>query len=323
MKKTTLVIMSLILLLVLAACGQTGEKTNNGSNTTAASSETDAQADQSAADTAADASGEAAAPRIASISIHVTSHLLALGITPVGSVVGGGLQDFLPQTKEQLQSTKKLGTLAEPDMEAILALKPDVIYVDKGNSQDYIDDLMKIAPVEAFDLDEGTWRDTLRAIAKLVNKEQEAEQYISDYKAQEERVKALIDAEIGENSKVMAIRVTEKELRVFGMKRPMGPLLFEDLQLTPAAGVDQINKAYEAISQEVLPDYDADAIFVVVNSEEKAQQLFDQLEENPIWQGLKAVKNKHVYVVADQPWLDYSSLGAKMALDEAEAMFGK
>ncbi|BBP92426.1 hypothetical protein BsIDN1_60440 [Bacillus safensis] len=47
------------------------------------------------------------------------------------------------------------------------------------------------------------------------------------------------------------------------------------------------------ISQEVLPDYDADAIFVVVNRDDKAQQAFKQLEKTPIWKGLKAVKKKN------------------------------
>ncbi len=46
-------------------------------------------------------------PKIASMSIHLTNDLLALGITPVGSVIGGDLKDFLPHAKEQLKDTKK------------------------------------------------------------------------------------------------------------------------------------------------------------------------------------------------------------------------
>jgi iron complex transport system substrate-binding protein len=75
--------------------------------------------------------------------------------------------------------------------------------------------------------------------------------------------------------------------------------------------------------KEVLPDYDADAIFVIVNREEAAEKLFKQIEGNPIWLGLKAVKNKNVYMIPDQPWLDYSALGTKMALDDAEKKFAK
>lgn len=100
----------------------------------------------------------------------------------------------------------------------------------------------------------------------------------------------------------------------------MGPILFEDLGLKPAKGFDQLSKdkAYELISQEVLPDYDADAIFVVVNRDDGAQKLYQQIQSSPIWQGLKAVKANHVYAIPDQPWLDYSALGSKMALDDAE-----
>ena len=49
----------------------------------------------------------------------------------------------------------------------------------------------------------------------------------------------------------MAIRVTAKELRVFSTKRPMGPILFQDLGLQPANGVEKIdgNRPFEVISQ--------------------------------------------------------------------------
>lgn len=260
--------------------------------------------------------------KIASLSIHLTNDLLALDVTPVGSVMGGKARDFLEHVKDRLQQTEKIGVAADPDMEAILALKPDMIVADNEFAGQDLQKYERIAPTHLFDLNDGTWRDHLRDIAKLVQREEQAEQFIHDYEAQKEEVKRLIHAEIGDG-KVMAIRIAAKELRVFGMRRPMGPLLFEDLALQPANGVENIDAAYEKISQEVLPDFDADAIFVVVNQEEEAQKVFAELQDNPIWQGLKAVKANHVYVIKEQPWLDYSALGNKMALDEAEAMFGK
>lgn len=47
----------------------------------------------------------------------------------------------------------------------------------------------------------------------------------------------------------MAVRVTAKEVRVMGMKRPVGPLLYQDLGLKPAKGVEKINKAYQVVSR--------------------------------------------------------------------------
>lgn len=301
--KKTLWIFSLILILILSACG-----TN---------------APQPSKEAGGDKPTENKEPRIASLSIHLTNHLLALGITPVGSVVGGDLKTFLPHVADRLTNTKQLGVATEPDMEALLALKPDVIYIDKQYAGD-IAKYEKIAKTVSFDLDEGTWRDTLRKVAKLVNREQQAEDFLKENQAQAERVKKLIHSKIGDGT-VMAVRVTAKELRVFGFRRPMGPMLFEDLGLKPAKGVEKISKdkSYEVISQEVLPDYDADAIFVIVNNEDGAKKLYAQLQSSPIWQGLKAVKANHIYPIPDQPWLDYSAMGNKMSLENAEKIFSK
>lgn len=72
--------MVLILCMVmLSACGQA--------------------ADNKTADTKAADNGEktvSADSRIASMSIHLTNNLLALGITPAGSVIGGDVKDFCP-----------------------------------------------------------------------------------------------------------------------------------------------------------------------------------------------------------------------------------
>ncbi|MFC0212304.1 iron-hydroxamate ABC transporter substrate-binding protein [Paenibacillus chartarius] len=305
MKKTILLFITIISMIVISACGQQSKTPAQGA---AASSDKKAPAQE---------------PRIASLSIHLTNDLLALGITPVGSVVGGDLKTFLPHVADRLTNTKPLGTAADPDLEALLSVKPDVIFVDSQYAST-VSKYEKIAKTEVFNLDEGTWRDRLRKVGKLVDREQQAEDFIKDNQVQAERVKTLIHDKIGSGT-VMAVRVTAKELRVFGTRRPMGPMLFEDLGLKPAKGVEKISKdkSYEPISQEVLPDYDADAIFIVVNNEDGAKKLYQQLQNSPIWQGLKAVKANHIYMIPDQPWLDYSGLGNKLSLEQAETLFSK
>ncbi|KSU78406.1 hypothetical protein AS030_21500 [Fictibacillus enclensis] len=54
---------------------------------------------------------------------------------------------------------------------------------------------------------------------------------------------------------------------------PWGPFLFDDLGLTPANGVKKVDASqpYQVISQEVLPGFDADAIFVVVNQDDQSK----------------------------------------------------
>ncbi|BBH23787.1 iron-hydroxamate ABC transporter substrate-binding protein [Paenibacillus baekrokdamisoli] len=299
--KKLIFLMSIVCTLILSACSQSAPQQNGAANKDETVSK---------------------GTKIASLSIHLTNDLLALGITPVGSVVGGDSKAFLPHVADRLKNTKELGAATDPDMEALLALHPDVIYADEKYAGKDLSKYEKIAKTEVFDLDKGTWRDHLNQVGKLVNREQQAKQFINDYEAQTERVKTLVHKKIGDG-KTMAIRVTAKELRVFGMVRPLGPILFDDLGLKPANGVEKINKAYEVISQEVLPDFDADAIFVVVNDEDGAKKVYQQLQKNPIWLGLKAVKENHIYTIGVQPWLDYSALGNKLALDDAEKIFAK
>ncbi|MFN0224320.1 ABC transporter substrate-binding protein [Paenibacillus sp. KR2-11] len=306
MKTKPALILSILSLLALSACG------SPAASPAATNPQPQATAGQPAA----------AEPRIASLSIHLTNNLLALGITPVGSVLGGKAKDFLPHVADRLQNTKKLGVAAEPDMEALLALKPETIYADEAFAGKDISSYKSIAPTEVISLDQGTWRDHLKTIGKNVHREAQADAFIADYAKQAEKVKGLIAKKLAGGT-AMAIRVSAKELRVMGMARPLGPLLFQDLGLKPAQGVEKITKAYETVSQEVLPDYNPDAIFVIVNVEDDAKKVFEQLQANPLWQGLKAVKAGQVYLIPEQPWLDYSALGSKMALDEAEKLFSK
>lgn len=309
----------LMLMVVLSACGKpaASNQSEPGTNTPSQAPSEAPAADEGAATQDANA-------KIASMSIHITNNLLALGIKPAGSVVGGDVKDFLPHVADQLQGAAKLGVVTDPDMESVLALKPDVIYLDEVYSGDDQDKFEKIAPTVSIDMEQGTWRDHLTRIAQQVGKEKEAEAFIKEYAAKAERVKGLINAELGEDAKVMAIRMTAKELRVMGMKRPVGPIMFEDLALHPATGVEKITEdPYAVISQEVLPDFDADAIFVIISKGNEAKAKFDELAKNLVWQNLKAVKNNHVYVLDGQKWLDYSSIGHSMALDDAEKLFTK
>jgi len=309
MKRMIAALAFLMLMGVLSACGQSSSPNNAASEEPASSP---------------DVLTHDANAKIASMSIHITNNLLALGITPAGSVVGGDVKDFLPHVADRLQGVAKLGVVTDPDMESVLALKPDVIYLDEAYSGDDLAKFEKIAPTISIDMDNGTWRDHLNRIAKHVGKEKEAEAFINDYNAKAERVKSLINGELGKEAKVMAIRMTAKELRVMGMKRPAGPIMFEDLGLNPAAGVEKIvDEPYAVISQEVLPDFDADAIFVIISKGSEARANFEELEKNAVWQNLKAVKNKHVYVLDGQKWLDYSSIGHSLALDDANKLFSK
>lgn len=315
--KNSLVMMSLAFMIVLlAACGQPAASTTSTLSTSSSSGMVKEENGVIVHDAKA---------KVASMSIHITNNLLALGIQPVGSVIGGDVKDFLPHVADQLKGTQKLGVVTDPDMEALLALQPDVIYIDKEYSSKDLAKFEQIAPTIVIDMDQGTWQDQLKEIATHVGLEKKADTFIADYDTKAAQVSTLIHSRLGADAKVMAIRMTPKELRVMSTVRPLGPIMFEDLKLQMADGIDKISKdePYQVISKEVLPDFNADAIFVIISKGNDAQTNFDELEKNPLWLNLKAVKNKHMYVLDGQKWLDYSSLGQQMALEDATQLFSK
>lgn len=315
--KNSLVMMSLAFMIIfLVACGQPAASTTSTLFTSSSSGMVKEENGVIVHD---------AKTKVASMSIHITNNLLALGIQPVGSVIGGDVKDFLPHVADQLKGTQKLGVVTDPDMEALLALQPDVIYIDKEYSSKDLAKFEQIAPTIVIDMDQGTWQDQLKEIATHVGLEKKADTFIADYDTKAAQVSILIHSRLGEDAKVMAIRMTPKELRVMSTVRPLGPIMFEDLKLQMADGIDKISKdePYQVISKEVLPDFNADAIFVIISKGNDAQTNFDELEKNPLWLNLKAVKNKHVYVLDGQKWLDYSSLGQQMALEDATQLFSK
>ncbi|MES9738143.1 ABC transporter substrate-binding protein, partial [Peribacillus frigoritolerans] len=134
MNKKLTILYGIMLILILSACGQTSSNDGKSAQKNKPGSEE---------------------PRIASLSIHLTNDLLALGITPVGSVIGGELKDFQPHVKDQLKDTEKLGPVKDPDMEALIELNPSVIYLDKEFSGQDVSKYEKIAPTHVFNLDEG------------------------------------------------------------------------------------------------------------------------------------------------------------------------
>ncbi len=304
-----LVLMMSAFIIILAACGN--DKGEEKVSEVAEAEDTKASADSDAKEYD---------KKVASISIFLTGDLMALGITPDGTTTS----DYLPLDEESFPETEYLGFTKEPDMEALIAMQPDEIFIDKEFAGKHgLEKYEAIAPTNVINLDEGRWQDHLRDIASVVEREETAEQFIEEYEAKAAEVAELAKEKLGEGT-VMAVRISAKGLRVYGMERPLGPILFEDIGFKPANGVEAIDKNWENISKEVLPDFDADTIFVLVSSvDEGSEEVYEELKQDPIWQSLKAVQNDQVFLISEQPWLDYSANGNKLALDNLEEILSK
>lgn len=325
MKKLFLVL-SLSLLLIIAACG--GNSVNTEPTVNNNSAATDAAVTDSTATDAPAASPEGSASeqpkaeqqRIVALSIVHTSNLLALGIKPYGAVTQAG-KNFLPHVADMLEGTLNMGSSQEPNLEAVVDAAPDLIIAQDELFKDGTTEIEKIAPVYSLPaFGELTWREQLLKLGEELDRVAEAEAFLTQYDEKLAQIKETVKQAVGEET-VMVLRVMPKEIRLYGLDRSYGSLLYEDLGLNPVPGLENPGEGPQAISREVLPQYDADHILLEVSSNDDSQQLYKELQESAIWNNMKAVKNGNVHMIEQQPWLDYSAMGMMKSLELADTLF--
>ena len=110
-----------------------------------------------------------------------TEAVLALGVKPVGA-------DWYDHTKAELEGVKPVGKETSVNVEAIAALKPDLIIGNKMRHEKIYDQLKSIAPTVFSDTLRGEWKDNFEFYAKVLNKEAEGTKAINDY---EDKIKSI------------------------------------------------------------------------------------------------------------------------------------
>jgi iron complex transport system substrate-binding protein len=143
--------------------------------------------------------GESCVPvqpqRVISLEISwLLDPLLALGLKPVGTVsTYAGQREYFPGlSADEVAGIEIIGTPAGISLEKILKLKPDLILsLDSGKS--IYNQLSAVAPtvVKEYEKIKYSFKDNLRSIAKLVNREEEAEEVLSQYQRKIETLREL------------------------------------------------------------------------------------------------------------------------------------
>ena len=149
-------------------------------------------------------------------------NLLALGVKPIGATAIFLDKPFMEYLGSQVNGVKKVGTIDQPNLEAITAQKPDLIIGAKDLHEAIYSKLSQIAPTvftETFFEDlEG--RLTLHALA--VGKSEKAKSVIADYESKVSKFKAL-----NLNKEVSVLRGRSSHVTIYLAKSWSGSLVEE------------------------------------------------------------------------------------------------
>lgn len=180
-------------------------------------------------------------------------------------------QDLIPATIGYKTDTSivNIGNHREPNLEAIVAAKPDVIITGQRFLKFY-EDLKKLnpdTPIIDFEPREGEAFDAelkrhTEAMGKVFGKEAEAAKLIADFDAAIARAKAAYKAE----NTVMAVNVSGGEIGYIApsVGRTFGPI-FDLLGLTPALKVEGSSSNHEGddISVEAIAESNPQFILIL------------------------------------------------------------
>nr|WP_257721147.1 ABC transporter substrate-binding protein [Paenibacillus sp. IHB B 3084] len=220
-------------------------------------------------------------------------HLFAIGEQDaVSGVVGlSSLQNF--KVYQPYTSQNKIQNLGDKiNLERILALQPDLIIISDQDEALY-DQLSKIAKTIIVPGSEN-WQDTITKVAAPLAEEQKAEQYIQDYNHKLDQLASDLDKK-GQKGKIAIFMMTwDKGFYYFA-----GPRMEPYYKHLGFKGWESMENNSQ-ISLEGISKIDPDYIFVGEDYTKKTATSLKELETNPVWKGLKAVRNKHMYVVGTE-----------------------
>ncbi|QNK57687.1 ABC transporter substrate-binding protein [Paenibacillus sp. PAMC21692] len=311
-------------MLIIGGCGGNGNAPANGdkaaTGSVASPSPTASDETKPEARVVSTVNGDVSIPaqpeRIA--ATYYVGELAALGIKPAGASTRL-LPDQSPNLSEFTSGSADIGQFP-PNKEAIVALEPDLILATDFDEVDYVD-YSKIAPTVIIPWSADDVWAKLRAVAALLDKEEEAEVYISDYEEKAIAAREAVKGHVAEGETVSIIRFFGSSIRVYG-GRDVGHAFYEGLQLgMPAAIEAEVAKnpnftSTEDISLENIPDYSADRIFVLVTDEE-GDRAYKEAQKLAVWSNLPAVKNGKVYELPANIWFNYDPISVQVTLDEA------
>jgi len=222
--------------------------------------------------------------KIISVSTSDTETLFALGLND--EIVG--VSDFDNYPEEALDKTK-VGSVVEPNIEAILEQEPDLVIVGNSIMPDSVEKIRELdIPVYQTDpknMDETV--ETMTQLAVITNTQQAGEKIVNDI---EEQLTAITDtvANVSEEDK-------KKVYIEFNPGWTVGSGEFMDELIDLAGGINIANdqEGWIEINEEKIIEADPEYILYADHliDEETNKPLDELIKERSGWEEITAIKN--------------------------------
>lgn len=300
----------LLMAIAVAGCGASqGATTENSPSTASVSEEGQASLQESgltepaATKVVKDEFGEVEIPvnpkRV--MGVYLEDYLTALGVSPVMQWYhpSWGKQDYLNLDVPTFDITGS--------MEVLLEASPDLIIVDGGVDAAKYEQYSKIAPT--YRLPEAILQEPVqivKKIAELLNMPEKGEEVMEEYtKKMNDTQDKLVQAVHEDTVAVVRLNAGDKTLALFGINNRYTGSIYSEMGLTPHPFVRDMTDSQAILSEEKIPELNADHIIIFPSNgtwASKENQDVLSLLDSPLWKSLPAVKAGHVYRAERTHW---------------------
>lgn len=254
--------------------------------------------------------------RIVVLDSPMMDALVALGITPVGAPEIAAGRSFPAYLADDLDGTESIGYIAEPDIDAIANLAPDLIIGSKVRHEAVYEELEAIAPT-VFSEDTGTnWTEQAELTAAAVNQSEKMDELIDGVKKRAAEVGEAVEAE-GKSASIVRFRADN--FRLYGPGTFSGSLLAD-------MGFDLGEREWNEysmmeLSPELYEQIDGDVVFYMSPGGDPSATT--QASITGLWSALPGVAGDKAFEVEDDTWMvGIGVIGANLVIDQVEELLG-
>ncbi|MEU8964093.1 iron-siderophore ABC transporter substrate-binding protein [Streptomyces sp. NPDC048491] len=243
--------------------------------------------------------------RVVVLDVGEFDNVVSLGVQPVGYAPTEGDEGIPSYLKKGAGDPKNVGTINSLNLEAIAALKPDLILGSQLRAADKYKELSRIAPT-VFSIRPGfPWKQNYLLNAAALDRTADAKAKLAAYETKAKRLGTDLGAD---KPTVTMLRYMPGKVRLYAKASFIGTIL-DDAGIPRPKNQQAVDLATE-VGPETIDQADADWIFTGVYGDPKKSKR-DSAESNPLWKNLKAVKAGHAKDVQDETW--YLGLGVTAA----------
>lgn len=309
MKKLTMMLLLAAVMVVLAACGSKEKEVGktSGADTNEASATISIEHELSTSPVEVPKNPE----KVVVFDFGTLDTMDDLGIEVAG-LPRANVPGYL--SKYDDDKYVNLGSLKEPDFEALHAMKPDVIFISTRQAELY-DQFAEIAPTIYVGLDYTHYMDSFKHNAEMIGeifgKEDKVKSELADI---DEKIAAINEKASSSSSKALLVLASEGKVSAYGPNSRFG-LIHDVLGYKAADEKIEISTHGQNISFEYIAEKNPDVLFVIdrdaaVGNGASAKDSV----ENDLVKKTEAYKNNKIIYLNGEYW--YLSGGGLLSMKE-------